>query len=114
MKQPDRLKKRSQFLYAAREGCKIVTPGLIAQIVPRKEMCDVHVGFTVTKKVGNSVVRNRTRRRLREALHLVAREQFVRGGDIVLIGRAATRSRPFDKLQNDVRRVVSALDDLHK
>lgn len=112
MKQPDRLQKRSQFLYVARKGRKIVTPGLIAQILPRQGAQTVRVGFTVTKKVGNSVIRNRTRRRLREALRLVCQEQssFLEG-DLVLIGRAVTRSRPFDMLKSDVKKALCALGD---
>ena len=64
---------------------------------------DSRVGFTVTKKVGNSVIRNRTKRRLREALRLVAREDGLPLGDFVLIGRDGTRRREFPLLQDDLR-----------
>ena len=53
----------------------------------------------MTKKVGNAVVRNRTRRRLKEAARLLLREQPVAGVDLVLIGRDATRARDFTALQ---------------
>ena len=111
MKQPDRLKKRSQFLRVARKGHKVVSPGLIGQVLPGQGDMTVRAGFTVTKKVGNSVIRNRTRRRLREALRLVVKEEgYPSSGDIVLIGRAATRMRPFPLLKHDVRRVLQALE----
>lgn len=111
MKQLDRLRKRSQFLRVARSGHKVVSPGLIGQVLPDQGEATIRAGFTVTKKVGNSVVRNRTRRRLREALRLVAaEEELSSSGDIVLIGRAATRTRPFSLLKKDVRRVLNALE----
>ncbi|GBR69799.1 hypothetical protein GKA01_02310 [Gluconobacter kanchanaburiensis NBRC 103587] len=67
---------------------------------------ETRVGFTVTKKVGNSVIRNRTRRRLREALRLVAREDGIPSGDFVLIGRDKTRGRDFSLLKNDLRHAL--------
>lgn len=64
-------------------------------------------GFTVTKKVGNAVVRNRTKRRLREAAQLLVREIPIRGVDLVLVGRDATRTRPFALLLDDLRRALN-------
>ncbi|PHI97372.1 ribonuclease P protein component [Parasaccharibacter apium] len=111
MQSLDRLKKRSQFLHLARKGQKVVSPGLIGQVLPREGGAGVRAGFTVTKKVGNSVVRNRTRRRLREALRVVVKEEGCPpSGDVVLIGRAATRQRPFSLLKDDVRKVFRALE----
>lgn len=73
------------------------------------------VGFTVSKKVGNSVARNRARRRLRavadEILPLLAEA----GMDYVIIGRTGTIDRPFDDLLADMRtaakRVLTAKPD---
>ncbi|TPW35447.1 ribonuclease P protein component [Oecophyllibacter saccharovorans] len=120
---PPRLKKRAQFLKVARQGKKNVFPGLVAQAQPAAEAdagsADAfRVGFTVTKKVGNSVVRNRTRRRLREAMRLVACERketsplkpSLPPGQLVLIGRASTRHRPFEALKQDVRQAVAGLE----
>ena len=66
----------------------------------------MRLGFTVTKKVGNAVVRNRTRRRLKEAARLALAEAPATGHDLVLIGRDATRARPFADLQDDLRRAL--------
>jgi ribonuclease P protein component len=60
----------------------------------------------VTRKVGNAVVRNRTRRRLKEAARLVLNERPVAGVDLVLIGRDSTRKRNFMSLQGDIRRAL--------
>ena len=61
----------------------------------------------MTKKVGNAVIRNRTRRRLKEAARMVLAGQDLHGTDLVLIGRDATRSRRFTALQEDLRRALA-------
>jgi len=82
-------------------------PGLVLQALPRDDADPVRLGFTVTKKIGNAVIRNRTRRRLKEAARLVLAELPVTGVDLVLIGRAATRQRPFSVLKADFRRALA-------
>ena len=104
---PPHLKRRADFLRVARLGRKVPAPGLVLQALSRNDKAPLRVGFTVTKKVGNAVVRNRTRRRLREAARLVLTQQNLAGMDLVLIGRDATRSRPFTALQDDLRRALA-------
>ena len=106
---PGRLKRRAEFLAVAGKGRKSPQPGLVMQAMHRTDVDAVRLGFTVTKKVGNSVVRNRTRRRLREAARLVLQDQALRGMDLVLIGRAGTRGRDFAALMDDVRRALRTL-----
>lgn len=100
------MKKRPQFLRVAGKGRKVATPGMVVQLLPGDGAAETRVGFTVTKKVGNSVIRNRTRRRLREALRLVAREDGLPSGDFVLIGRDRTRRRDFSLLKDDLRQAL--------
>ena len=82
-------------------------PGLVLQALAREDQGPARLGFTVTKKIGNAVIRNRTRRRLKEAARLVLAEVPVSGVDLVLIGREATRGRDFKVLQDDVRRALA-------
>jgi ribonuclease P protein component len=103
---PQRLKRRAQFLRVAARGRKVASSGLVLQALARDEDGPARLGFTVTKKVGNAVVRNRTRRRLKEAARLLLREQPVQGVDLVLIGRDSTRKRPFAALIEDLRRAL--------
>ncbi len=103
---PQKLKRRAEFLRVAGRGRKAALPGLVLQALPRDDAGPARIGFTVTKKVGNAVVRNRTRRRLREAARLVFSEAPVTGADLVLIGRDATRARPFRALTEDVRQAL--------
>ncbi len=86
-------------------------PGLVLQALPRGDTGaapgPARLGFTVTKRVGNAVVRNRTRRRLQEAARLNLAERPLVGVDLVLIGRAATRGRDCAALREDLRRALA-------
>lgn len=103
---PGRLKKRAEFLRAASSGKKVAIGGVVLQALARSDDLPVRLGFTVTKKVGNAVVRNRTRRRLKEAARLLLAKRSVTGVDLVLIGRDSTRKRNFIALQGDIRRAL--------
>ena len=93
----------------AAKGRKAPSPGLVLQALDRGDDAPVRLGFTVTKKVGNAVVRNRTRRRLREAARLLLAEAPATGADLVLVGRDSTRTRRFDLLIDDLRRGLAKL-----
>lgn len=74
----------------------------------------VRVGFTVSRKVGNAVQRNRARRRLRAAAGIiekgVAQGRVAGGVDLVVIGRAETLTRPFPELIDDLTLALKRLD----
>nr|WP_298795375.1 ribonuclease P protein component [uncultured Acetobacter sp.] len=101
-----RLKKRKEFLFLAARGRKAPVRGLVLQLFQRADSNAPRIGFTVTKKVGNSVVRNRARRRLREVVRIVETETPLNGLDLVLIGRAATLNRSFADLVADFRKAL--------
>jgi ribonuclease P protein component len=103
---PGRLLKRAEFLRAASAGKKAAVGGVVVQALPRSDSLPARLGFTVTRKVGNAVVRNRTRRRLKEAARLLLAQYPVSGVDLVLIGRDSTRKRNFIALQGDIRRAL--------
>lgn len=98
----ERLKRRPEFLRVASRGKRAARPGLVVQAMPTGAP-GLRVGFTVTKKVGNAVTRNRAKRRLREAARLTLPTLGVHGFDLVLIGRDATGTRPFARLVDDLR-----------
>lgn len=103
---PLRLRRRAEFLRAASAGRRLPCATLVLQALPRGDGGPVRVGFTVTRKVGNAVVRNRVRRRLREAARLVLAERPARGFDLVLIGRSSTSGARFDRLLGELRRAL--------
>ncbi len=114
MAPPQRLKRRAEFLRVAAKGRKAPVHGLVLQALARDDDGPARIGFTVTKKVGNAVIRNRTRRRLKEAARLLLRERKVTGVDLVLIGRDATRKRDFSTLMNDLARALEKVGALDK
>ena len=67
------------------------------------------VGFTVTRKVGPAVTRNRARRRLREVASAVLPDAALPGCDYVLIARSGTLTRPYPDLLGDLKSAVTAL-----
>ena len=98
-----RLVKRSQFQRAARGNRAGRSAfGLQAIAAPQPEP---GIGFTVTKKTGNSPERNRIKRRLRAAVTACARD-FVPAHDYVLVGRREALSEPFAKLVADLGALI--------
>ncbi len=71
------------------------------------------VGFTVTKRVGNAVIRNRVRRRLRAAAAEVIPHVAAPDADYVLIGRKATLKRPYGELVGDLEAALKRLGAWH-
>ena len=102
-----RLKKRREFLRAASRGKRAARPGLVLQALAG-EPGALRLGFTVTKKVGNAVVRNRIRRRLKEAVRLAGAAAADPGRDFVLVGRRPALDMPFSDLVSDVVGAVRA------
>mgnify|MGYP003990924791 FL=1 len=107
----DRLKRRPEFLRAARRGRSCATPGLVLQVYSRGDGdAPLRVGYTASKKVGNAVIRNRARRRLRAVVDAIARRHVKAGRDYVLIARAGTPTRDYAALVRDFETALKRLD----
>ena len=104
------LKRRVEFLRVAASRRKYVTPGLLLQASVRVAVpLSVRVGYTASRKVGNAVVRNRAKRRLRAVVGEVMPLHAIAGHDYVLIARQATVARSFAALHRDL---VTAMKNL--
>ncbi|WP_342769887.1 ribonuclease P protein component [Pelagibacterium lacus] len=101
-----RLKKRAQFLRAAR-GTRVARRGFVLQAVAVADPAP-GVGYTVTKKVGNAPQRNRIKRRLREAVRACA-GGFSGNHDYVLIGRRESLEQPFEALTGDLAKALGRI-----
>jgi len=98
-----RLKSRPQFL-AARNGEKRRGGFFLLEVLDRKEPdTEARVGFTVTKKHGNAVERNRMRRRLKEAVRLHAGFAMEAGHDYVVVARRDVLKASFQQLTAELK-----------
>ena len=104
-----RLRRRAEFLAAAR-GRKAAATGFVLQACPRVgDECASGMGFTVTRKIGGAVVRNRARRRLREAARLLPDQLLAPGFNYVVVARPAALTCPFPQLRSDLEACLRKL-----
>lgn len=104
-----RLKRRPEFLAAAR-GLKAGAAGFLLQACRRPDEPETAgVGFTVTRKIGGAVVRNRARRRLREAVRSLPVASFAPGWNYVVVARGAALTCPFTQLRTDLEACLRRL-----
>ncbi len=101
----DRLKRRADFLQAAK-GFYAPKSAFIMQSCKQDFSAKPRIGFTVTKKVGNAVVRNRIRRRLKEAVRLTNADFFENHHDYVLIGKRNALAADFSLLCADIEKCL--------
>lgn len=95
-------------------------PGFVLQVAPvpaelpaiDPQATGIRVGFTVSRKVGNAVARNRVRRRLREAARLVIPAQARPDLDYVLVGRQGAQARDFAALRQELLEALKRLKAL--
>ena len=85
-------------------------PGFVLLVRPRDDGDDtIRVGFTVTKKIGNAVVRNRMKRRFRALARETLPDLGLAGADHVLIGRSGGIERDYAKLADELKRALKKI-----
>lgn len=113
-----RLKKRKHFLALRDSGNKIVMPCFVLQYAPAQQLSsnlilENHqsaIGFTVTKKLGNAVRRNRIKRRLKEVARLHFQDHAQSGYGYVMIGRYKAYDADFTTI---TKQCIRALHKIH-
>ncbi len=109
------LKVRADFLRVAASRRRWAMPGLLLQVAARPEGTGAlaRVGFTASRKVGNAVVRNRSRRRLRAAVAALLPSHADAGLDYVVVARDGTAARPWPALLGDLEAAMRRLKAWH-
>jgi ribonuclease P protein component len=94
------MRKRSDFV-AANSGLRVARGGVVLLVKPNAA-ADLRFGITVTKRIGNAVVRNRMKRRLRALVRDVLPRHGLAGHDHVLIGRESGVERDFATMRAEL------------
>jgi len=102
------LKKRAEFLHV-REGRYRAQGGIVVQMRENPTHTGIRVGFTATKKIGNAIVRNRSKRRLREVARTLLPQHGLLGHDYVFIARNGTIDRNWTALLDDAEKALITL-----
>ena len=93
MKHSDSLRRKKEFRYTYRAG-KSCSGRLLSLVYAKNRISDVKIGFSVSKKIGNAVVRNRVKRRMREAVTPLI--PVIKGGtNLIFIARDSIIDAPF-------------------
>ncbi len=96
----DRLKKNSDFLRVYNKGKSYGCKNLVIYYLPNKEN-QFRAGFSISKKVGNAVTRNRIRRYLKESL--ICTKPIGKGYDIIFIARKPANENSFFEIKRSVQ-----------
>jgi ribonuclease P protein component len=101
------ISRRADFL-AANAGRRAPMPGFVLLVRPRGDDSPaMRLGITVTKKIGNAVVRNRMKRRFRSLAREILPEAGLAGADHILIGRAGGVERDFEDLRRELGKALA-------
>lgn len=101
------IKKNSEFVRVYRRGKSYANKFLVMYVM-KNDLNENRYGITVSRKVGNSVVRHRVTRLIRESIRL-NEKQFDRGFDIVIVARNTAKSKNYF----DIRSAFLHLGNLH-
>ena len=98
MQKEHRLAKREDFNRVYRRGKSVANMQFVVYVLPQKVQGPFRLGVSVSKKLGNAVVRNRLRRMMKEIVR-TNQEDFITGVDFVVIARKPVVDMDFEEMK---------------
>lgn len=108
MKNTVSIKLNRDFRLLYKRGKSAVSP-VLAMYARKNKLSSNRIGITVSTKVGKAVVRNRVRRRIREA-YRINEESFAAGRDIVIVARVRAASSSFRVIEKNLLKLAESLE----
>jgi ribonuclease P protein component len=105
----DRLHRRGEFLRVQRMGARFQTRHFVVYAARLPETRAVRLGTTVSRRLGNAVIRNRIKRRIRECFRLSLQSRLTAGTAVVVIGRAGAGALEMGSVMGELDSAVAKL-----
>ena len=107
MEEANKLKRRKDFSKTYKRGKSLPAQSVVL-CYRKNSTADFRVGFTVSKKVGNAVVRNKVRRRMKEVARLHS-DRFPAGYDCIFVARRSADKRSYDQVKKEMLFLLSRI-----
>lgn len=105
MRNKNRLKSNDDFQNVFKHGKSFANRQLVLYYLPKQVQSDFRVGLSVSKKIGNAVVRNKIKRYLRQAIHEMEKE-MKQEYDLVIIARQPVKEMNFHEIKKSLTHVL--------
>ena len=109
MKKENRLKKRKEFAYIFKKGESLGSRHIVLTFVPSK-LKKYKVGFSCGKKVGKAVVRNKVKRRIKEAVYIY-RDLLKSGYNYIFVGKQNSSFATFEEIKQEVEFLLNKMSE---
>lgn len=106
MKKSYRLKTNKEFQHVFKKGTSFANRQLVLYYLPKEGQAHFRIGLSVSKKVGNAVVRNRIKRYLRQAF-LELEGEIKQSYDFIIIARVPTKDLDFHQVKKSLTHLLT-------
>ncbi|WP_093214709.1 ribonuclease P protein component [Sediminibacillus albus] len=105
MKKAHRMKKNEEFQHVFNKGRSFANRQLVIYFLKKDRQSHYRIGLSVSKKIGNAVVRNRIKRYLRQAFHELD-ERVANNYDYIIIARKPAKDMDFHQMKKSLSHVL--------
>jgi ribonuclease P protein component len=100
-----RLRKNEEFQVVFQKGKSCANKHFVVYAMPREGQAPFRIGISISKKIGNAIIRNRVKRYIRESV-MSLEDKILAGVDLVLIVRQGIDQLPLETLRNSLAHVL--------